>query len=199
MSTLQESMQTVMRAFQIQRDFFRMVSDLFAFVEHEMKRSEPAYKALASDGSLLASEVEATLEQPKQCQIRHLAFPLRPVSEPNRPILLVHVCVDDTYASLPEIWLGSFSEIAQGYGESFPYPETVRTLFLDYFGPEPDWKDTGSWYEQTVEDGSIAACIGFCRVPLGRLTDQAAVRKEICDRLRDRLQILKKRDPELLG
>ena len=193
MSTLQESMQTVMRAFQIQREFFQNVSDLFALVDHEMKKSEPSYTAVATDGSILSSEIDVDLFQPKQCQIRHLAFPLRPTSDESLPLLLVHVCVDEAYASLPEVWLGSFSEIETRTHEAFPYPDAISSLFQDYFGPNPEWREIGSWYEETVSDGEISACIGFCRIPLSRLTDPAAVRKEICTRFLDRLQILKKR------
>ncbi|MCB9637535.1 MAG: hypothetical protein H6727_01355 [Myxococcales bacterium] len=182
-SKLQETMQVVMQAQEIQNQFYKNISDLFRLLEVELEEQDPGYTAILERGALWTSSVSQHLRDSKTWQVKHLAFPMRP-TEGDGPLLLLHVSTDAQFSKEPELWLGLFHNLSPADREKYPYPDTLEYIFRDYFGPEEEWQDLGTWYQTQIEDEHVEVRLDFCRLSLASLEDVLDVREQVCARIR---------------
>lgn len=183
---LQETMQIVMQAQTIQHQFHKNVTDLFRLLVAELEESDPSYTPLLERGEIWTSSLSPMLRDAKSWQVKHFAMPFQ-TKHPKAPFLFLHISTDENFSSSPELWLGLIHDFENLNKEESLDEEALEYLFRDYFGPEEEWTESSVWYEDKIEDDQIQARLAFCRIPLSALEDVFAVRKEVCDRLKQRI------------
>ena len=187
--SLKQTMETVNQAFDILSQFHQNVADLLRLIAHGLEDGEHSYTPLLHGGTCWTSSIEPVLRKASSWQWKHFALPFQCADEPEAPILLVNISIDQSFNALPEIWLGSFSDL-ESDEDSFPFTESTEYIFNDYFGPEETWNEPHRWYEERLEEDGLAATFGFQRLPMHSLTDKQAVQTTVCDVLQTRVDTL---------
>lgn len=191
-TSTQQTMRTVMDAFQVVKDFQQSLSDMFRTIGLILEEQDTPYELL--DGTIYSASLSAKLRSPSRWNSRHFAASYCPTDDEYLPIFLVNVSVDHEFSKQPEVWLGVVSEVDSA--EAFPYETTMKVLFRDFFVPEDEWTETNEWYEESIDDDGVSCLLSFLRFPLEKLQGWDDLEHHVVKRLLDRGQEVSVQDED---
>ena len=176
---IRETMKTISQASEIMEQFHQNIADLFFLLSRRLSEGEYIYDSLLEEEEFWTSSISPTLRDSDKWQIKHYALPLKP-EEPEDPMILLNISIDKNYNELPELWIGVFQNMDECL-DTYPFEESLKLIFTDYFGPEDHWDESLKWYDLSLEDDEdgIDTKMFFYRVPLETLIDQDAVKKYV--------------------
>lgn len=166
-TNLKETLQSVMKAHTLVKQFHQNVADLFRALEQILEEHDTPYHLLDPGGDLWTAEISSLLREPKRWDSRHFGIGFIPVDQHDLPILLFNVSMDPQFAEEPELWLGLLTDFQSK--EVFPPYMSLHVVYEDEFTPDEAWQATEEWFEQTIHHADIQANMSFMRVPLHRI------------------------------
>ncbi|TNE49988.1 MAG: hypothetical protein EP343_09715 [Deltaproteobacteria bacterium] len=191
-SSVQQSLETVMTAYQVVADFQQSISDMFRTLGLLFEEQDQPYELL--EDSLYTGMLSFKTRSAQRWNSKHFAVSLCPVEDPSQPFFLVNVSVDPEFSKHPELWLGVVSEM--DCSEEFPYEQSLRLLYRDYFVPEDEWSEANEWYEDTLDDDDMSCLLSFLRLPLSSLEGWSDLERKVVQKLLDRCKELSSKNDE---
>lgn len=191
-SSVKQSLETVMTAYQVVADFQHSVSDMFRTLGLVMEEQETPYELL--EDSLYTGMLSFKIRSAQRWNSKHFAVSFGPLEDDSKPFFLVNVSVDPEFSKHPELWLGVVSEMDSS--EEFPYEQSLRLLYRDYFVPEDEWSETNEWYEDTIDDDEMSCLLSFLRLPLSSLEGWSDLERNVVQKLMERCNELSKKNEE---
>lgn len=183
---LQKTLQSVMDARELMRQFYHNVADLFRSLARILEECETPYQYLLDDGWIWTGEISPQLRTWQRWETNHFGIGFAAISqEESESILLVNVSVDPQFASEPEIWFGVVTDLETR--EPFPHEETIQGIYEFDFTPDDEWTEPGEWYEEEINDRQVEAHLSFLRIPLFQLESRNTLERFVSQHILPRL------------